>query len=75
MLEDRSHLRCTCFWERRNVEFSNWQGYLVCNQGDDYYFFSMGFEYKAVFGADSDYNTLALSLLQYMLSLGLKLIL
>ena len=75
MLEDLGPLALYMFLgEIAMSEFSNWQGYLVCNQGDDYFISSpWGLNDKAVFGADSDYNTLALSLLQYMLSLGIKI--
>ena len=54
-------------------EFSNWQGYLVSNPDDNFIISSPWMlSGKTVFGADSDYNTLAVSLIQYMLSNGIK---
>ena len=54
-------------------EFSNWQGYLVSNPDGNFIISSPWMlSGKTVFGADSDHNTLALSLIQYMLSIGIK---
>ena len=55
-------------------EFSKWQGYLV-NTSEKCYFISSpwSIDGSVVFGPDSDYNTLAVSLVQFMNSIGIEL--
>ena len=56
-------------------KFTNWQGYLVSNTGNDFIISSPWvINNEVVFGPDSDYNTLAVSLIQYMYSQGTEIV-
>ena len=66
------HAQCMFLGGIEMSEFSNWQGYLVSST-ENYFIISSPWSLsdRVVFGPDSDYNTLAVSLVQYMYSHGI----
>ena len=68
------HVLCMFLGGIEMSEFSNWQGYLVSSTENCFIISSpWSLSGRVVFGPDSDYNTLAVSLVQYMYSHGIEI--